>query len=603
MARLRDLADSALRRAGSGPLLESDCSPSFEILYTETHLALLLYLLYHLDGQDPQRLEQSAGRLELWRKAGIAPIFFNALAVTLMGVLVWQDEEASVLKAPISALLRTRSDASAMAWNSSSGNNMCLQQLCVDLALAPLAAGRNVNSESIGRLTAAFSSCMSDEGFFFDLPRPNVPGPRQFPFTYILKFLFLIALCHRLSPAPSLENLFGKGFAAILPFVPGDGSFSYSGRSDNTIFAAGLASFCLRAAVAFEIETRTTAALSRKASELFLGFPVGADGCLEANRYPLPASSEDLIRSRDAYAYRWQYAIAGSAYCLLADFLFPKLPNVAAESVDDTACSGRQAVTAVSRDLGLVRVRGTFRDLFVRMTSNLSAQDRRQLGPTILRLESHGTLLIGAIPKTVSTDPEAVVSWQKRSLFSRHLDLLTYRWQQGFEFLHAELVGFVPVILKRRKVYLPQSADQQQLQQEALVTEHAFAGQARSGYQPALVHFTNIVRQNLPEAPGPFLGWSALSQTPSDFRLVRTLSWSGDRIHVADRITGPLDHATVMIGIRMLCPYHVEVQGLAPGREYKGWSSDGPEGIRLYETRCFGTECRYELAIQDHVQS
>ena len=59
----------------------------------------------------------------------------------------------------------------------------------------------------------------------------------------------------------------------------------------------------------------------------------------------------------------------------------PQLPNVAAESVDDTACSGRQAVTAVSRDLGLVRVRGTFRDLFVRMTSNLSAQDRDSWDP------------------------------------------------------------------------------------------------------------------------------------------------------------------------------------------------------------------------------
>ncbi|MGC2110629.1 MAG: hypothetical protein WA655_13990 [Candidatus Korobacteraceae bacterium] len=600
MTRLRDLADAALRRAGSGPLLESDCSPNFDILYTETHLALLLYLLYRLDGGDPQRLKQSASRLELWNNRGIAPIFFNALAVSLLGVLVKQDESASELQDSIAPILQRRSDAAEMAWNSSSGNNMYLQQLCVDLVLAPLALGRNVKTELVDQLATTFSSCMSDEGFFFDLPRPNLSGPRQFPFTYILKFLFLQALCHKLTSAPSLERLFRQGFSAILPFIASDGGFSYSGRTDNTIFAAGLATFCLRAAISFGIELQTTVALSRKAPELFLGFPVSIDGCMEANRYPLPASTEDLLRSRDAYAYRWQYAIAGSAYCLLAELLFPAPPSSTVASEDDKGKTDQQPVIAVSRDLGLIRVRrAPQQDLFVRTMSNIPAQDRRQLGPTILRLENRGALLIGAIPMTIATDADAVIPWQNRSALGRHRDLLAYRWQQGFEFLHAELVGFLPVILKGRRVYLPLSADEPLLEKETLVTEHTFVGQPRSGYEPAMLHFTGIVRQNIPSALRFLFGRSTMRQTPNDIRLVRTLSWSDNRIHIADRITGSLDRATVIIGSRMLSPYRLKVNGLAPGKKTKGWSSDGPATIQLYETHCSGPECRYELTIQD----
>ena len=83
IARFRDLADAALRKAGCGLLQEgSESSPDFQFIYTETHFSLLLYLLYRLDGCDPKRLEESAGRLVLWRRLALAPTSFNGLAVT-----------------------------------------------------------------------------------------------------------------------------------------------------------------------------------------------------------------------------------------------------------------------------------------------------------------------------------------------------------------------------------------------------------------------------------------------------------------------------------------------------------------------------------------
>src|SRR5271167_4176124 len=122
LARFRDLADAALLRAGRGLLQEAgDSSPDFEFIYTETHLSLLLYLLYRLDGHDPKRLEQSASRLVLWQRLAIAPTSFNAMAVTLMGVLLRADEDAFALQGPIATLLNSRSDASQRIWNLSCG--------------------------------------------------------------------------------------------------------------------------------------------------------------------------------------------------------------------------------------------------------------------------------------------------------------------------------------------------------------------------------------------------------------------------------------------------------------------------------------------------
>src|SRR5690348_15400069 len=79
------LADCALVHASSGPVLETDAEPPLESLYTETHLALLLFLLHHA-GVRPGGLNEATGRLQIWNRLQFSPRLFNAMAVALLGI-------------------------------------------------------------------------------------------------------------------------------------------------------------------------------------------------------------------------------------------------------------------------------------------------------------------------------------------------------------------------------------------------------------------------------------------------------------------------------------------------------------------------------------
>src|SRR5262245_29530102 len=138
LQRVRDLAASALARGGSGLVLESDVSPPLNEVYTETHLALLLYLLYRLDCRDPRRLQQSASRLRVWRQTGQRVDFFHAFGIALLGVFA-RNEDAPDLHEELNSLLGAMPDLGATAWHGARGNNICLQQLCIARLFAPLA--------------------------------------------------------------------------------------------------------------------------------------------------------------------------------------------------------------------------------------------------------------------------------------------------------------------------------------------------------------------------------------------------------------------------------------------------------------------------------
>src|SRR5438093_1313576 len=176
---LQALARAALEHGKGGYIVESNAPADFlktETYHTETHLALLLWLLGRLAEADRSDYEQHAGvRLQRWNELCVAPRFFNAMAVSLLGILVRTYGGSQVLRESISNILRRRLDASEIARVHRCGNNMYLQQRCVDLLCAPLAEGRAVNPDALRQLENAFRSCISNEGFFFDLPRPHVP--------------------------------------------------------------------------------------------------------------------------------------------------------------------------------------------------------------------------------------------------------------------------------------------------------------------------------------------------------------------------------------------------------------------------------------------
>src|SRR5580693_8050427 len=74
-ALLNCLADRALVHAGDGLVMETDTHPSLEYLYTETHLALLLFLL-NRSGVRREGLSDAAIRLRAWDRLQVSPTFF-----------------------------------------------------------------------------------------------------------------------------------------------------------------------------------------------------------------------------------------------------------------------------------------------------------------------------------------------------------------------------------------------------------------------------------------------------------------------------------------------------------------------------------------------
>ncbi len=590
LERFRALTAAALTRGGDGFIREPNAPPRWltrESNYTDSHLAILLWILGRTEGADSGAADRiAASRIRLWDRLQLPPDFFNAMAYCVLGILIRENGAHPDLSAAVEAVLRRRQDNSTQAWSKSCGNNMYLQQRCVDHWLAPLAEGRPPAASAAALLLQEFKSCLSPEGFFFDQPRPSSGKPRQYPFAYMLKCMFLLALCSRLHPCTELAALFRSMLEKITPFIAADGGFSYWGRTDNSTFAAGLAAFCYRAAVTLGAggEARNLAA---QADALFQRFPQSAEGGMEVNYYPLPAPYVNLVRSRDAYAYPWIYGISGACYCLLGDLLFPLAPAGA------PAATPAPASVAHSTDLGLIRVRTSGWDLFLRTSSNLHSRDRRQFGPTILRLESASGLVVGAMPKTLSTDV-AVAAPKNAGSLSRHLWQAVHYWKHGLDYLQPELVGFLPVVVVGWMQYVPIGCPASRTGDSSVTSEHPMVAINRRGLQPAMAHILNLVQRQFLKhgAPEP-----ELTPRASGLRLIRKVSWTDSVIRIDDTILGGVKGARVLAGTRKLMPFRVETEGLRVAGSITGWSSDGPVEIQLYESACRETETAFSMTL------
>ena len=180
----------------------------------------------------------------------------------------------------------------------------------------------------------------------------------------------------------------------------------------------------------------------------------------------------------------------------------------------------------------------------------------------------------------------------------RHFDMLRYRWGYGFEHLHWELAGFIPVLRGGRRVWIPMTPTRIQVNQNSVRSVYRFQAVYASGWIPALTHIAYLACLQV-SIPIKSTFWRHLvADREIPVQLTRYIVWTQDSVSIADQITGEIAGKKLIMGTRLLGPCEIEVNGLARGDQALGWSSDGLHSIQLYSMICSGTECRYEVNIK-----
>jgi len=593
--RLKKLALSAIEGFPDRIISERDISLPLDALnvwYGETHLALLLTVLHHWDAGDEKLLQGAEVRLHLWDELNAAPTFFNAMAVCLTQIEMNRSNlHHSTLETRLTSILKRCTPSTSMAWNFDCGNNMYLQQLLVDRVLIPTATGRPISDDTMADVARGFIQFQTLEGFFFDLPRNGHPGRRILPLTYNLKILFLLGLCHIVRPYTEIEYMLRRGLKTTLPLFSSNGTMSYLGRTDNTTFAAGLASFCLHLAIELGIEPARARFLAQCNQEHWLSFDVRDDGCLEVNRYGPSASRKDRVWSADDYAFPWQYALAGAAYTALGYRFLPHRLDT-----DVGVDSQTERTYKFSVDLRLVKICEGRCKLYLRSGSDFHAKDQRYLGPTILRLEHDNRLLIGAIPMTYSGEPKARAI-ENPGRLKALLGKMIYRYQEGWPQLNAKTTAFVPTLTCGSTLWLPCTAITVVNKELSVRSEHLFRTFRARGIAAVWLEVRSLLGLNLP----------SLFSTPdvppqginsSEVQLYRIVEYSGDEgICITDSLSGNLRGKMLRIATRSAIRLDYQLSKLALETKYIGWGSDGPSEISVYAARLTSSKFSYRIDI------
>jgi hypothetical protein len=590
----RSVVVAARRTWGDGMVPEPAAPFDPLLLYTETHYALAAALLFLCREREESWLDVADSRLTLWERANHPVTFFQALAVCLTAILLERSgEDHTGLRSVIRRLLDRTREHRHVAFQQWCGNNAYLQQVAVDTILLPVARGQQVTEEGRKLMLREFRRYVTPEGFFFDLPRDGRMHELLLPPTYIMKMLFLAGVCHEMDPAEDFALLVRSGMAAVLPLLANDGTLSYFGRTDNSPFAAGLAIFNLRKAAALDPErSREYQDACERAERYYRTFPRTVEGMLQCNRFGDGASESDLIRSRDGYAYARQYSLASCAYALLGCYWFPVRDEVQRPA---ELASGAQWTVAHSKDLGVVRMAGPHSELLVRTRSEITSRDRRYLGPTILRLQVDGRLLIGAISRTISTD--RVAQDQRPSARSKRLvDLFRYRFRNGDDQIDGSSVGFLPVIRHGTTDYLPYEPTVAELSPTWLRVRYRMLRLRARGYHPCVLELVALVHQNVPGLkPRRFL--RPTMKMVDSLTLSRDIYLEDGGCRIEDYLSGDLMGKSIVFSVRSLPSAVIRLQGLTERRSVTGWGSDGEQRVGVYEERISGPEIRYDCRI------
>jgi len=588
---IRNVIDTIGQAHQENFISEPDVVQDFRLLYVETHYSLCEILLYLLDGEDEKRLHRASKRLEQWIKLNPSQLHFNAFAPALSLCLLNRHGLGGSFAAELLRdLCKKQKLGHVEVFESQCGNNMYFLQLATDTILRPIALGQMPQLKEMAFLTGEWERYRSKEGFFYDLPRHTAIGAnRFFPLTYCLKFLFIMGICEHLFPNAKLRSMFVSGMQAILPLLTKEGSFSYFGRTDNTTFSIGLVIFNLRSLATFAPELSEQclhyAILQEKS---FQTTPRTLEGGLQVNRMSDARKPEEFVFSRDHYAYPTQYAIAGCCYVLCA-WLFNRGTTLQPER-PLTICTQ----STFSQDLGIVKIQSPNGEVFVRTTSQPEARDRRYFGPTILRFTKNGSLLIGAIPKTVDTDFSIV--HKKSGQPWKLLDLLLFRYRHGYDDLDAISTGFLPTFRFGNCLCIPRSAKSIQLDRNILVTEHDWQFVKFNGFHAIRMQLGDLFEKNFFKSKGD-QEWVPDLHDAFGWNLVRRVVLDGLTLCIEDSIQGPIKGKKIIYIVRHTSGAHVKVSGLNYQETRIGWSSDGIALLDLYASECTGTDIHYSITV------
>jgi len=255
----------------------------------------------------------------------------------------------------------------------------------------------------------------------------------------------------------------------------------------------------------------------------------------------------------------------------------------------------RPPSVAASRDLGLVKLTTSDSELILRTGSELTSWDRRYLGPTILRYERQGRLLVGAISRTVSTD--AILRPRTGSRARKAWRVFRDWFVNGIEQLNGTSVGFLPVLRRGAVDYLP----------HRLVAHEASPGRVRSryelvrlharGWRPCAIEGAALLSRNLPVVRPRRYTRPPMKPVES-LTLERDVCMTPGGCRIEDRVAGDLRGKTLLFSVRYLPGASIRVHGLTEVRSATGWGSDGRHTLKIYEARGEGSEIRYHCDIE-----
>jgi hypothetical protein len=585
----RSVVDAITNSFGEAYVTEPGQSPKTPRLYSESHYALALILLYLLDCRDEGRLQLAADRLNKWQRLGEPETFFNSFAILLSRNLAVRYQIGHPeLNFILDRLCRAHKSTYKEAWADSCGNNMYVQQVVADLLLYPLARGNAVGGAEVDLILQEFAHFRSPQGLYFDGPRAGA-CEHLFPLTYCMKFMFLLGISYKLQGHEKIRIAFIDGLRAALPLMTSEGGFCYFGRTDNSSFATGLTIFVLRLGAELDPSRRRSySTLARRQEQVYKSTPRTAGGYLQVNRIRQRKAPTEYEWSRDAYAYPTQYSIASAAYVLLSELLCPHLD--AEQDGEDEHC----ACITYSEDLGIAKLCAPGVEAFVRTLSNTANHDRRYMGPSVLRFEVRGQLIVGAVPVTCSDDGSYKM---RRAPALRILKNVWHKYHKGTDDIDARYTGFVPVVMDGDDILLPLRVVRQRTE-ECVETEYEFGRRSFRGWSMGLDQLRLYGSALGLPLPRPDSASRQFVAEPNIHLIRRQHLTQASDLLIEDTLLGRLRHKVLWFSTRYFLNARVEVSGLLCTGDAIGWGSDGEVRFDFYAQDCTTDKISYSCRLR-----
>jgi hypothetical protein len=234
-------------------------------------------------------------------------------------------------------------------------------------------------------------------------------------------------------------------------------------------------------------------------------------------------------------------------------------------------------------------------ELLLRITGEVTSWDRRYLAPTVLRFEVEGSLLVGAISRTLSTDRDIGPSIP-RNRATAVLAALRSWYVQGLEQIDAVSVGFVPVVRSGSVDYLPYRVKRLTATESSIEIHYGMLRVSTRGLSACVIELRERLRTRLPWLKRGEYGRPRMRPDDS-IECVRTITLTSGECRIQDRISGNLRGKSVLLSTRGFPAARIRVAGLSEQRACVGWGSEGKQAIVVHSTRLDDDAIEYECVV------